>query len=74
MLPAVALLLPPFLHDDFVWINLVLAPQIAAAVHIEENSLENVLIQRGCGGTRRSGRVPRTTRRYSLELLELVTQ
>ena len=73
MLPAVARLLPPFFHNDFVWINLVLAPQITAAVHIEENSLENVFIQRECGVPRRSRRVPRTTRGYSLKLLELVT-
>lgn len=73
VLPTVTLLLPPLLHYDLVWADLVLAPQVAAPIFIEEYSLENVLIQR----RRRITcyfRVLGTARRYSLELLKLAIQ
>ena len=45
-----ALLLPPLLEDDGLVLDLVPAPQLAAALLVEEDCLEDVALDRRCIG------------------------
>jgi len=44
MLPPVALLLPPFLQDYRILFDFIPAPELAAALPVEEDRLEDVVL------------------------------